>query len=443
MMTRRFVKVFLPFLLAAGMAGCQKERDFPEPEPTVSALGIVEEAKGWFERNRSGSSGGELDLNSLVPDWEAHHVDRNKAGQAVLTVPVANRSEPGREYMELAYVADGRGGVGVVKHYVGDLANGEGVGLRFYDVRGRLFVQGRYDVKTGLFSPVAPLAVSRKGKLDKIASMSGWGSSTSEEPVSNPNNPIVIDEVIVYPPDNGCYYCGSWPPSTGGGGGNGDSGGNGGGVGNGNGGGSGGGTGVPAPPGNGWGSSSTLVAAAPDVPIDLQERLNCFGQVPSNANTLYRVTLHVDKGNYYSFDVGHTFITLEKSNGGSNFQRLSYGFYPQNGLKSTTGQPVTSKMGEDSGRESDIRYTVNVGAAVFQNAINMSLNKASKDYELYNYNCTHYALDVFNIVLPAGSQVSGISTPNGLYDLFDEMSNIGINRNKIEGGNLPKSTDCN
>jgi len=63
-------------------------------------------------------------------------------------------------------------------------------------------------------------------------------------------------------------------------------------------------------------------------------------------------------------------------------------------------------------RESDIRYTVNVGATAFQNAINMSVSKASKNYELYNYNCTHYALDVFNIVLPTGSQIRGISTPN-------------------------------
>jgi len=55
-------------------------------------------------------------------------------------------------------------------------------------------------------------------------------------------------------------------------------------------------------------------------------------------------------------------------------------------------------------RESDTWYTVNVGAATFQDAVNMSLSKASKDYKLYSYNCTHYALDVFNAVLPTGSQ---------------------------------------
>jgi len=248
-MIKNPLRIFFPFILAVGMmAGCRKEIHLPDSAGI--GPGIVGDAKNWFERNRSESNGGELDFGTLHPDWKNYRIDRNNAGQPVLTVPVANRSKQGHEYMELAYAVGDRGEVGVVKHYIGDLNGGQSVGLKFYDARGRLFVQGRYDAKTGMFSPVAPLAVSRKGKLNKIASMSASGNSYSEEPVSNPDNPIVIDEVVVYPPGNGCSYCGSWPPPGTGGGGDGGNGGGGSGGGNGNGGG--GGTGVPAPPGGGW-----------------------------------------------------------------------------------------------------------------------------------------------------------------------------------------------
>jgi|GEM_PF-5269638 len=449
MKTSSVQKALLLFALAAAMlAGCQKERDFPEPAPTVSVQGIVEEAKDWFARARTGPANGELDLNLLELDWEAHQLDRNKAGQAVLTVPVANRFEPGREYMEIAYVADGRGGVGVVKHYLGDLAGGEKVGMKLYDALGRAFVQGRYDPGTGLFSPTTPLA-TKKGKLNKIASLSSQGNNTSEEGVSNPDNPIVIDEVEVTAPapNNGCTDCG-W---SGGGGWTG--GGNSGGGSSG-----GGGSGVPVPPGGGWNGGgsggsgggnpySGYVALAPDVPINLQERLNCFNAVPSNSSTVYKITLNTHKAKGFSEKPGHAFITLEKSTGGQ-LQRLSYGFYPVNGPGSLGFQPVTSAMGEESGapkRQSDARYTLPLSQSQFETVMTVSVSLAGASYDLDDNNCVHYATDVFNTVNPPTGQINndGFVTPGSLYTYLNNLKQSGNSNIEIGRKDPLKSTNCN
>ena len=100
------------------------------------------------------------------------------------------------------------------------------------------------------------------------------------------------------------------------------------GTGNSTGGGSGGGGGA----GSG-GSSSSYFYESPADPIDIQKLVDCFNNVPSTSETKYKVTIHTHLANpnlvtqVYNFsedDPGHSYITMEKTNG-STSRSLTFG----------------------------------------------------------------------------------------------------------------------
>lgn len=199
-------------------------------------------------------------------------------------------------------------------------------------------------------------------------------------------------------------------------------------------------------------NGNSVVVLSPAVTINLKDRLNCFKNVPDNVNTKYNVTLHVDKTTNYVMFPGHSFITLEKSNG-SNVQRLSFGFYPKTSNNVIIGlsQPIISEIGEESldgERESDIRYNLRFDSSFstkFQSLINLAVSLSqSMNYDLNDYNCTNYAIDVFNYALTSTSKspLPQTTTPNSLFDIMNNMSNNNIEKNKIGEGKLPKSTNC-
>ena len=193
--------------------------------------------------------------------------------------------------------------------------------------------------------------------------------------------------------------------------------------------------------------------SGPDVPINLAVRLQCFDQITDNENTLYSVTLHVDKPNHL-LDVGHAYLTLQKSNG-SQMQRLSFGFYPHsdNAFLIGMSNPITSAMGEESQvdeRVSDIRFHLSVNQVTFQNVISTAIGLASESYDLNDFNCSNYAIEAFNQIIRPPNQhldATGFKTPNGLYKTLKEMedASIGnISSDKTNGlGQVPSSTNCN
>lgn len=206
-------------------------------------------------------------------------------------------------------------------------------------------------------------------------------------------------------------------------------------------------------------SATNFNALAPVEAIDIYERLDCFSSVPSNADTTYKITLHAHSAHegyptqeFWSGDPGHAYITLEKSNG-SNVQRLSFGFYPKVATWVTpTKNAVASGMGEESSndiRRSDIRITNQITASAFNNAVNKAKTASAKPYDLNDYNCTDYAVDVFNASQNSNGQLIvpnsniGFTTPAGLYKTLDQKRVSGNTNVSNNYAKPPVSTNCN
>ncbi|WP_155860281.1 hypothetical protein [Chryseobacterium sp. UNC8MFCol] len=197
---------------------------------------------------------------------------------------------------------------------------------------------------------------------------------------------------------------------------------------------------------NGGGSGGTsFVAAAPVTTINIEQRLDCFKNIVDNADTKYKVTLNAHRIDLNSDKPGHAYLTIEKSNG-TQLQRLSYGFYPQSVAGSATMQPTPSAMGEESSdeyRKSDARYSLSVTKAQFNSIISQSIALSKVPYDLNENNCTHYATDVFNLLLPSNGQLNnnGFLTPDGVYTYLANLKQAG-NPN-VALGRIPPPTSTN
>lgn len=210
----------------------------------------------------------------------------------------------------------------------------------------------------------------------------------------------------------------------------------------------------------GGGSATSYLYEAPTDQIVLQDVLNCFNTIPSNTQTTYKITIHSHLANpnapnqVYNFssnDPGHAYITMEKSNG-STSRSLTFGFYPSQDTWITgTKNAVTSSIGQEDPnlRNSDARYTITVNESTFNHARNMALTKSTKPYDLNDYNCTDYAIDVFDAAL-GGSGLAvpnspiGFTTPAGLYGRLNELKTAGISGISLTQSSAPSSTAaCN
>ena len=195
----------------------------------------------------------------------------------------------------------------------------------------------------------------------------------------------------------------------------------------------------------------SLLILAPVKEIILTDRFKCFQDIIDNANTKYSVILHVDKTNNF----GHAFLTIEKSNG-DQFHRLSYGFYPKTTSTfltiTSTIFPTNSAIGEeteDGQRVSDIRYIVHLagsyGKYIFNKILNKSLKDVNNPYILTEYNCTNYAIAVFNEALKDKINNTNFYLPSDLYNILKIMQKKG-NDNIVDmpiyRESLARSTKC-
>lgn len=136
-----------------------------------------------------------------------------------------------------------------------------------------------------------------------------------------------------------------------------------------------------------------------------------------------------------SFTPGHTFIILTKTNGAVSLSQ-SFGFYPASPSLSTTGAYVKSQIKDDGAVDHQYDASLsmpNISQLDFQTVENLALNLAgSQQYSLYNYNCTDYALQVFNSIrvnnpltipdwIGAYTGIDFGRTPNGLYEAMVGM----------------------
>ena len=137
--------------------------------------------------------------------------------------------------------------------------------------------------------------------------------------------------------------------------------------------------------------------------IKVNDYLKCFSTVP-DANATYKISILSDipvNGNPYElFDpatgsAGHSFIQLVKSNGTTTVQQ-TIGFYPQTGWKSLTDMTVASKIVDNAGHEFNASLTRSVSSTQFEAELNKIKAVESWGYNITTWNCTDFALAVFN-----------------------------------------------
>lgn len=185
--------------------------------------------------------------------------------------------------------------------------------------------------------------------------------------------------------------------------------------------------------------------------IDIEKFINCFTAIPdagASCSIEIFADIPVDKDPNKIFDFGsrspgHTFINIRKSNGAQSASQ-NIGFYPSNGFKTIlTNAPIDGKFVDNGNHEYNCALKMNITPAQL-NAILVKMQQLKNTkYDIDNFNCTDWALDVFNkartspLVIPLydiPGNVPSIGTrmPNGLYNKLREMKNSGHS----EAGNI-------
>ncbi|MDB5277939.1 MAG: hypothetical protein JWR61_2894 [Ferruginibacter sp.] len=204
--------------------------------------------------------------------------------------------------------------------------------------------------------------------------------------------------------------------------------------------------------GSGSGSSSTNPVIIDFEPvennpaIDIIKYIKCFSSIPDagavcTVRILADIPVDKDPNVFFDWDngsPGHTFLQLTKTNGGQSIQQ-NIGFYPDQGWKTfTTPAPVKGKFADNAGHEFNASLTQTLTPDKFLSTLTR-IGYLSKFvmYDIDDYNCTDFALEVFNnsragheltipmFDLPGGQAPKGTATPQGLYQKLKQMKDGG------------------
>jgi hypothetical protein len=153
-----------------------------------------------------------------------------------------------------------------------------------------------------------------------------------------------------------------------------------------------------------WIIQEELTSLPPNV--DLIKAFNCFKIIPSQgAKYVIKICVDVPDNNspldlppYTGSESGHTFIVLTKSNGPRSVTQV-FGFY-------ATKHPgyinpwkgMTSVIKNNQLREINASDEMSLTADQFNCLREKALELAKHKYEAASYNCTNFALDLFNAV---------------------------------------------
>lgn len=197
-------------------------------------------------------------------------------------------------------------------------------------------------------------------------------------------------------------------------------------------------------------------------PVDLKKRLDCFNNIASNGNTTYSIKICADipvNGNPKALlnpdrEPGHTFLELTKTNGGTSVTE-TIGFYPEKYKKAAFQLSVSSMVVDNFGHEYDASLLMAVNASQFEQILTTAKEKAVNDYHMTGYNCTTFALDVFNSARASNNQLivpntvppntvfsSYGKTPNGLYSTIKTMAENNTSGASVAAGTGKASTNC-
>jgi len=180
--------------------------------------------------------------------------------------------------------------------------------------------------------------------------------------------------------------------------------------------------------------------------ISIQNFINCFNAIP-DAGAVCKITIHSDlpvngdPTKLFDFNdgsPGHTWLRFEKSNGSRHVSQ-HIGFYPSSDWKSITTSPVTGKFVDNGNHEFNASYELTITPAQLMAGLTrMQYLQKFVRYDLDDYNCTDWSLDVFNQVvrpeqmltipkypIPGGSAPYGTSTPQGLFVELQQRLSVG------------------
>ena len=181
-------------------------------------------------------------------------------------------------------------------------------------------------------------------------------------------------------------------------------------------------------------------------PINLDQYLKCFSNIPDvGAFCSIRILtdIPVDKDPTIFFDwkngsPGHTFLQISKINGTQSVQQ-NIGFYPKTDWKNVMSTaPVDGKFVDNEEHEFNASLLMNLTPEQLKGVLihMLSLERFIK-YDIDDYNCTDFALEVFNYKrggnqltipmydIPGGTAPNGTASPEGLYQQLIKMKNAG------------------
>lgn len=159
-----------------------------------------------------------------------------------------------------------------------------------------------------------------------------------------------------------------------------------------------------------------LDSSANSPAVDIKKLFKCFDNVPDFPGTIYSMKLCADIPSnnnpnipwvFQGLNPGHTFLVITKTNG-NNSVTQAFGFYPVDGKANITSQsPVPSKIVDDKFHE--------INASISMPSIDpMSFNLirtyaedvfSKKEYDIINFNCSNFAIDLFNLARPTNTQI--------------------------------------
>jgi hypothetical protein len=175
--------------------------------------------------------------------------------------------------------------------------------------------------------------------------------------------------------------------------------------------------------------------------IEIQQYIKCFGSVPDAGSTcsieIYS-DIPVDNNPNSFFDIstmspGHTFISISKKNG-TQYVSQNIGFYPKSGYKSMTYAPTAGKLVDNAKHEFNASLSMSLTPDQLSTILLRMQQLSNLNYDVDQYNCTDWALDIFNSVrttkleiplygIPDSPMTQGSRTPQGLYNKLQQMMN--------------------
>ena len=178
--------------------------------------------------------------------------------------------------------------------------------------------------------------------------------------------------------------------------------------------------------------------------IDIRAFLKCFDLISdANSNCYITIASDVPVNSHPSMllngvaSPGHSFIILSKQDQWGNTIEQTFGFYPSTGYTSLLNTSVPSKIVNNTLHEYNAKYTISITPDQLHQAIYTTQIMSNNYYNLSSFNCTDFALAIFNA---AGGNLSipqiqipwfpnntsgstGSNTPQGLYSQLNSMVN--------------------